>query len=162
RLGIPTTASSRTPATARPVVMASFTPPPPTATAAPSPTPSATATVATPPPKPSAAAPVPVATVKPPTPAPTRTPAPTATPTGAGLPLTVSAATPGAGEQNVMSGGRGFDASRQYQIYWVQGTGGQVLFGPASPDGAGSFSSPVRIPTGARPGTATVAACVYP
>src|SRR5262249_3257360 len=102
------------------------------------------------------------ATVKPPTPAPTRTPAPTATPTAAGLSLTVSDANPRAGEQNVMIGGRGFDASRQYQIYWVQGTGGQVLFGPASPERAGSFSSPVRTRPAARPGTATVAACVYP
>jgi len=156
RPGIPTTTANRTPATARPVVLASV-PPTATPTDVPSPSPTGTPTPAL---RTSPAVPVPVATVRP-TPAPTRTPAPTATPTAPGLSVTVSDANPRAGEQNVMVAGRGFDASRQYQIYWVQQSA-QVLFGPASPDGAGSFNSPVRIPTTARIGPAVIAACVYP
>jgi hypothetical protein len=104
--------------------------------------------------------PVPVATVRP-TPTPTPTPSRTPSPTAASLSLAVSDPNPRAGQWNVMVTGGGFDPTQQYEISFLQGPGGQVLFGPASPNGSGSFSSPVRIPFWAQPGAAVLQACVY-
>jgi hypothetical protein len=75
--------------------------------------------------------------------------------------MSVSDPNPRPGEQNVIVTGHGFDPAQQYVIYFVQGRGVQQLFGPASPRGNGDFSSPVRIPTGAQPGSAVLAGCVY-
>jgi serine/threonine protein kinase len=131
---------------------ASSTPPLPVVSEAPSPSPAPTA-AATLRPTPTLA-PVPAATVRP-------APTPTASPTAAGFSVTVSDPNPRPGEQNVMVTGHGFDPGQQYVIYFYQPAVGVVqLFGPASPNGAGDFSSPVRIPTNARPGTAIVAGCV--
>jgi serine/threonine-protein kinase len=140
-----------------PTVGASPAPPPVTASEAPSPTPALTVTPAPATPTAAPVAPVPAATVRP---APTRTP--TASPTPAGLSMSVSDPNPRPGEQNVIVTGHGFDPAQQYVIYFVQQDHGvQLLFGPASPRGNGDFSSPVRIPTGAQPGNAVIAGCVY-
>jgi hypothetical protein len=76
--------------------------------------------------------------------------------------MTVSDPNPRPGEQNVIVTGHGFDPAQQYDIFFYQQrSGAQRLFGPASPRANGDFSSPVRIPTGAQPGVALLAACVY-
>jgi serine/threonine protein kinase len=136
-----------------PTVRASLPPPPATAADTPIPVPTPAATAA-PTARPPTATPLPVATVRP-------APTPRPTPTAAGLSIAVSDPTPRPGEQNVMVTGRGFDPAQQYVIAFVQGPIPQPLFGPASPDRSGAFSSPVQIPSRASPGPATIWACVY-
>lgn len=149
--GAPTSSRAR----AADVTVTAAATPPPAVTEAPSPSPTPAPT-ATP-----SVAPVPAATVRP-TPSPTPTASATPSPTATGLSVTVSDSNPRPGEQNVMVTGHGFDPRQQYVIYFYEvATGLQQLFGPASPNGSGDFSSPVRIPTGARPGTALLAGCVY-
>jgi serine/threonine protein kinase len=144
---------------AAPTVGASLAPAPATASVAPSPTPAVTATPAPPTPTAAPVPAVPAATVRP---APTHTPTPSPTATAGGLSMTVSDPSPRPGEQNVIVTGHGFDPAQQYQIFFFQQDHGvQALFGPASPRGNGDFSSPVRIPTGAQPGNAVLAGCVY-
>jgi hypothetical protein len=104
-----------------------------------------------------------------PTPVPTATAAPVPVQT-----LTPPAATPAAGrfateisldqaprrDQTIQVQGRGFDPAQQYVIVLQQGDRRWVLQTPASPDGEGAFSSPVRIPGDARRGPGVVAACI--
>jgi serine/threonine protein kinase len=157
RPGAPAAAASRTRGTSTAPPPASLAPAPATAADDPSPTPTPAAT-ATPAARPPTAAPVPAATVRP---APTPTPTPSASATASGLSISVSDANPRPGEQNVMVTGRGFDPAQQYVIYFLQNQFPQPLFGPASPNRSGSFSSPVQIPSRAAPGPAEIGACVY-
>lgn len=120
---------------------------PPDTPAPPTPAPTSSATPAA---RPTPTLPAPVV-ASPPAPSPT-TPA---------LSMTASDTTVSPGQANVQVSGRGFDATQQYTVDFVQGTSRQRLFGPASPRADGSFTNPVRIPSSARPGTATLVSCVY-
>lgn len=65
-------------------------------------------------------------------------------------------------QETIQVGGRGFDPAQQYVIYFDQGGRRELVQTPASPDGDGSFSNPVRVPGDARRGLATVMACISP
>src|SRR5262249_20713988 len=73
--------------------------------------------------------------------------------------ISVSRETPRRGE-TIQVGGRGFDPAQQYVILLTQGGHSSTLQAAASPDGAGTFSDPVRIPGDAKRGLAVVSACI--
>ena len=102
--------------------------------------------------------PTPTATATPP-PAQTLTP-PTASPAAGRVAPEINLDQTLRRGQTVQVDGRGFDPAQQYVILLQQGDRRWVLQTPASPDGSGAFSSPIRIPGDARRGGAVVAACV--
>ncbi|HXM53801.1 MAG TPA: serine/threonine-protein kinase [Candidatus Dormibacteraeota bacterium] len=110
--------------------------------------------IAAAPPLPTAAPiPVPVQTLGPPTPSPANgrfTPA-----------ISLNRQAPRRGE-TIQVNGRGFDPAQQYVILLTQGGHSFTLQTPASPDGSGAFTDPVRIPGDAKRGLAVVSACIAP
>jgi len=71
----------------------------------------------------------------------------------------VSDPRPWAGEKVTVTG-HGFDPTQRYQVSFVQGATVPLSF-PASPGARGDFTTVVRIPFYAQPGSATLKGCVY-
>lgn len=100
-----------------------------------------------------------------PLPAPVATPAPTPAASAAPPRFTPTIALSRQAvrrQETIQVGGRGFDPAQQYVISFDQGGRRELLQAPTSPDGAGTFTNPVRIPGDARRGLAAVTACVSP
>jgi hypothetical protein len=73
--------------------------------------------------------------------------------------ITVSDPQPRAGERVTVTG-HGFDPTQRYQVSFVQDSSVPLSF-PASPGAGGDFTTVVRIPFFADPGSATLEGCVY-
>jgi Protein kinase domain len=96
-------------------------------------------------------------------PVPVQTPAPTPTATAGRFTPAISLSRQSVRRQETIQvSGRGFDPAAQYVIFFEQGGHRTRVQAPASPDGGGSFTNPVRIPGDAHRGLAVVTACISP